>query len=222
MDICHCWKLSHISPVFPRVPLLVNTPAVRTKWTRASEMSNLLKGEMSRHEHNLSTGSRAYPTAAFWLMSKNRQTSQFSLSKHIWMLWMTYGGRNNTSPRGGEAAQLACLADGCHPRRPCHLFHVECREFHRHLCPVAERTAREITQTESSLRTYRIHVRQREKRLGVHVLRVDIDRVGGIGSPSRTYTPDPHIRSTCYYSKSLNRQITFHTGTMSVSLQSRR
>lgn len=53
-DICCCWKLLHISPALPRVPLLVNTPAVRTKWTRASEMSGLLKGEMSRHECDLS------------------------------------------------------------------------------------------------------------------------------------------------------------------------
>ena len=32
-DICRCWKPSLISPALPRVPLLVNTPAVRTKWT---------------------------------------------------------------------------------------------------------------------------------------------------------------------------------------------
>ncbi len=121
-DICCCWELLHISPVLPGVSLLVNTPAVRTKWTRASEMSDLLKGEMSRHEHNLSVGScaerEAYPTAAFWLMRKNRQTSQFSLSKHIWILWMTYGGWNNTNPGGCEWAWLraGCFADRCHPR----------------------------------------------------------------------------------------------------------
>lgn len=126
-DICCCWKLLHISPVLPRAPLLVNTPAVRTKWTSASEMSNLLKREMSRHEHNLSVGPRsekkAYPSTAFWLMRKNRQTSQFSLSKHIWLVWMTYRSRINTSPEGCEEAQLrtGCLAERCHSGSPCHL-----------------------------------------------------------------------------------------------------
>lgn len=44
--------------------------------------------------------------------------SQFSLSKHIWILWMTYRGRNNTDPEGCERAQLGdgCLEDQHHPR----------------------------------------------------------------------------------------------------------
>lgn len=124
-DICSCWKLLHISPAFPRVPLRLNTPAVRTKWTRASEMSNLLKGEMSRHEHNLCVGPRSerasYTATAVWLMREKRHTSRFSLSKHIWILWMTYRGRNNTNPEGCERAQLGdgCLKDRHHPNSYC-------------------------------------------------------------------------------------------------------
>lgn len=60
----------------------------------------------------------SYTATAIWLMGENRCMSQFSLSKHIWILWMTYRGRNNTDPEGCERAQLGdgCLEDQHHPR----------------------------------------------------------------------------------------------------------
>lgn len=96
-DICCCWKLLHISPILPRVPLLVNTPAVRTKWSSASEMSKLLKGEMSRHEPNLFIGSRSRwrGISRLSLLINEGIPAEFSQSKHAWKLWMTYGGRGN-------------------------------------------------------------------------------------------------------------------------------
>ena len=86
-----CWKLFHIkSRPLPRVPLLANPPAVRTKWSSASEMSNLLKvgwcwwGGVGRNEQKqehkrLSVWAseaegEAYPHhGTRWLMRENSQ-----------------------------------------------------------------------------------------------------------------------------------------------------
>lgn len=106
-DICCCWKLLHISPILPRVPLLVNTPAVRTKWSSASEMSKLLKGEMSRHEPNLFIGSRSRwrGISRLSLLINEGIPAEFSQSKHAWKLWMTYGGRGKKKKKHAEGLQ---------------------------------------------------------------------------------------------------------------------
>lgn len=79
LDICCCWKLLHISGVLPRVPLLVNTPAVWTKWSSASEMSKLLKEKWADTSATFLLGlaldEGAYPASAFWLMREYRQSS---------------------------------------------------------------------------------------------------------------------------------------------------
>lgn len=207
-----------LAQALSRVPLLVNTPAVRTKWTRASEMSDLLKGEMSRHERDLSAGSRsereAYPAAVFWLMRANRQTSHFSLSKHVWILWMTYGGGNNMSPEGCEGAGRQMSPKKSVPPSLWNAGNTSPS------CPVAERMAWKIRRDEYSLYMHRIYVRQRERCLGVHVLREDIGRVGGIGSPPKYPRPSYPIHLLLFKQSESTDYISH--GTKNVSLQSQR
>lgn len=56
---------------------------------------------------------------------------------------------------------------------------------------------------------YRIYVRQRKSGPGVHVLGEDVG-IEWVGLVHLQNTQDSHIQSTCYYSNSLNEQITFH------------
>ena len=79
-------------------------------------------------------------------------------------------------------------------------------------CPVAERMAREIRRNESSLDIYIGIEFMLDKERGVWVYmcagRISVEWVGLVHLQN---TQDPRIQSTCYYSNSLNRQITFHT-----------